>query len=73
MTVQQFYLWYANLPLKDRFVPLDVIHFGDTTLSQISTRIDKLEELKRPYEIEISNLLQLADQYCINKGIVIKS
>lgn len=67
MNDSQFFSEYANTPLEDLFIPLNVTKAGLTTLNGLNDRIRELNRLEEPYEAEKRGLLKLAEDYFIAK------
>lgn len=59
MKIQEFYQWYANLPLEKRLTNIGT--FADETfpliLNDVYEKLRKLEDITRPYDIEREKLL----------------
>jgi hypothetical protein len=57
----QFYAKFANLPITDRFVILDMINHGDLTMLRIYEKIKLADEKISEQNLEIDRLLRIAE------------
>lgn len=62
MLLNEFFGKYANTPLADRFVKLNVNGLN-LTLHQIYLRLQELDNQMRPVKIQIDELLEEAENY----------
>lgn len=63
MKPHEFFHFYANTPLSERMVPLNVAKYGLTTLDDIFKEVRRLEDIMRPHAIEEDRLLRIAAEH----------
>lgn len=51
------------MPLAKRFVRIDFIKYGNLTMSTLYQKVKELEDRKRPIQIELEELLSVADTF----------
>lgn len=60
MNKEQFYAKYANTPLAKRFIPFNITKYGLMNLHTVHKRISEIDEIIRPYQVTIDELLSRA-------------
>jgi len=70
MRKHEFYEKYANTPIENRFIIINIAEFGLLTLNDIYKEIKKIDEQIRPLEIRRQKLL---DIFPLDKNLVLKS
>lgn len=62
MTVEQFFDFYANTPVRKRNAPIELAE-DTTSLNELYFRISELEEYMRPMRIKQQQLIRIAAVY----------
>ena len=72
-SIEEFYRWYANLPLSEREQQIGTFAEYEypfpLTLSSVYKRLTELGNITRPYDIERQKLLQKVE-WCIHEKII---
>ena len=73
MKLEEFYRWYANLPLDKRYQNIGIFTEYEYpfpfTLNHVYKRLTELGNITRPYDIERQKLLQKVEWYICEKII----
>jgi hypothetical protein len=62
MKTWEFYRLYSNVPLAEREKEIDAGPSGKFTLAEIYAQIHNLEDYIRPCQIQIDNLMDIAEK-----------
>lgn len=68
MKEHEFHAKLANTPLGERFSIINLNKYGPLTLNHVHKKISELQDIIRPYQIEIEQLLRMADEYYLYRN-----
>lgn len=63
MTVEEFLIKFANIPIDKRMVVIDFGQSGSMTLAEIYNQVRNLEDYMRPIRTQQQNLIDLASKF----------